>query len=129
MPEGYDTLDYLYNRRRRMTARVKLKPGQKGTKSLVAKYGDALLCVRYRYDKQSRTRLKTVELIVERKPWAPTPHRIKNSTLVPVRIGYADTALREQAKSARGKWNPEARAWYIQYGKIKGTDLEKFIIL
>ena len=54
-----------------MTARTKLLPGKKGTKSLVAKYGDALLCVRYRYDEKSRTRLKTVELIIERTPWVP----------------------------------------------------------
>ena len=50
-----------------MVTRLKLKPGQKGTKALVEKYGDALVCVRYRYDETSRTRLKTVELIVERK--------------------------------------------------------------
>lgn len=31
-----------------MTARTKLMPGQKGTKGLVAKYDDVLLCVRYR---------------------------------------------------------------------------------
>jgi len=25
--------------------------------------------------------------------------------------------------------NPQAKAWYIEYGKIKGTELEKHIIL
>jgi len=79
-----------------VTTRLKLKPGQKGTKNLLAKYGDALLCVRYRYDVQSRTRSKTVELIVERKPWTPPAHRFKDDTHVPVRIGYDDTALRDQ---------------------------------
>jgi hypothetical protein len=44
--------------------RLKLKPGQKGTKALVEQYGDALVCVRYRYDEASRTRIKTVELII-----------------------------------------------------------------
>ena len=39
-----------------MEARLKLKPGQNGTKRLVEKYGDALVCVRYRYDEASRTR-------------------------------------------------------------------------
>ena len=29
----------------------------------------------------------------------------------------------------KGDGNPEAQAWYIQYGKIKGTDLEKLIIV
>ena len=92
-------------------------------------YGDALLCVRYRYDALSKTRLKTVELIVERKPWTPTPRRYMESTLVPVRIEFRDMALREQARAAQGKWDPETKAWYIEYGKIKGTELEKLIVL
>jgi hypothetical protein len=49
-----------------MKTRLILKPGQKGTKRLTDKYGDALVCVRYRYDAELRQRLKTVELIVER---------------------------------------------------------------
>jgi hypothetical protein len=52
-----------------------------------------------------------------------------DSTLVPVRIGFEDKALRDQTKSAQGKWDPDAKAWYIEYGKIKGTELEKLIIL
>ncbi len=40
--------------------RLKLKPGQKGTKKLSAEYGDALVCVRFRYDEKSGTRFKTV---------------------------------------------------------------------
>ena len=75
-----------------MTARSKLLPGQKGIKKLVAEYGDALLCVRYRYDELSRTRLKTVELIIERKPWTSAPRRYDDGALVPVRIGFRDTA-------------------------------------
>ncbi len=112
-----------------MTTRVKLKPGQKGTKSLLAKYGADLLCVRYRYDEESRTRIKTVELIVEKKPWSPSTKQLSESALVPVRIAYGDTALREQAKAAKGRWDPKQRAWFIQFGRIKGTELEKFIIL
>ena len=111
-----------------MAATTKLRPGQKGTKKLLAEYGDALLCVRYRYDAQSRTRSKTVELIIEKKPWTPPSHRFKDDTLVPVRIGYGDKDLREKAKAAQGKWDPKTRVWHIQFGKIKGTELEKFII-
>jgi len=33
-----------------------------------AEYGDALVCVRYRYDEASRTRMKTIELVVEKRP-------------------------------------------------------------
>ena len=47
-----------------MKTRKHLKPVQMGTKRLVAQYGDALLCVRYRYDEKRGVQLKTVELIV-----------------------------------------------------------------
>lgn len=40
------------------------KAGQKGTKRLVEKHGDALFCVRYRYDAIIHKQNKTVEIIV-----------------------------------------------------------------
>ena len=43
-----------------------LKPGQKGTKELLTRYGTSLLCIRYRYDETTGERVKTVELIVRR---------------------------------------------------------------
>lgn len=33
-----------------MEARLKLKPGQNGTKKLLTRYGERLVCVRYRCD-------------------------------------------------------------------------------
>lgn len=39
-----------------------LKPGQAGTKALLARYGASLLRVRYRYDHASQERVKTVAL-------------------------------------------------------------------
>ncbi|MBU5612175.1 hypothetical protein [Geomonas azotofigens] len=49
-----------------MKSRLNLKPGQRGTKHLVEKYGAALLYVRYRYDEKRGVRLKTVEIVVEK---------------------------------------------------------------
>jgi hypothetical protein len=111
-----------------MLTRLKLKPGQKGTKKLMSEYGDALVCVRYRYDRASCMRAKTVEIIVEKKAWTPPP-MISDSALVPVRIGFEESALREQARAAKGRWDPTIKLWFIHYGKIKGTDLEKHIAL
>jgi hypothetical protein len=54
-----------------METRVTLRPGEKGTKALVAEYGDRLICVRYRYDAAARLRYKTVELVVEQVAWEP----------------------------------------------------------
>ena len=112
-----------------MITRLKLKPGQKGTKSLVEKYGEALVCVRHRYDEASRTRIKTVELIEEKKELPSQQKRIDDDALVPVQIAYAESALKNMAKTLGGRWDPEGRLWYIPFGKIKGMELEEHIIL
>jgi len=104
-------------------------PGQKGTKALVDIYGDALFCVRYRYDEESNTRVKTVEIVVGEKAWTPPKPRFANDELVPVRISFAESRLKNLAKTAGGRWNPEKRLWLVQFGKIKGTALKKHIIL
>lgn len=112
-----------------MKTRLKLNPGQKGTKALVDIYGDTLVCVRYRYDEASRTRIKTVEIIVEKTDWTPPQPKFSDDTLVPVQIAFAENELKNSAKAAGGRWNPEKRVWFIAYGKIKGTELEKHIVV
>lgn len=44
-----------------------LKPYSKGALKESEKYGEALICVRYRYDEATRRRIKTVELIIEER--------------------------------------------------------------
>lgn len=112
-----------------MITRLKLKPGQKGTRKLLGQYGDALVCVRYRYDKASYTRVKTVELIVEKTAWQPPASEFADNELVAIKIGFAEKELIEAARAAKGRWNPELRLWSLRYGKIKGTNLEKHIVL
>ncbi len=45
----------------------KLSPGAPGTKKLIRLFGDTLVCVRYRVNRQTNTRYTTVELIVEER--------------------------------------------------------------
>lgn len=110
-----------------MKTRLILKPGQRGTKNLAEKYGDALVCVRFRYDAKLRQRLKTVELIVERVDWTPPPLKYAPDSLVALRIEANDMRMRAQAKAAGGRWSPEKRLWFVMYGSIAGTPLEKHI--
>jgi hypothetical protein len=105
------------------------RPGQKGTKKLLAEHGEALFCVRYRYDEASRTRIKTAEIIVEKVPWTPPARKYADNDLVPVRIAYTEEDLKSSAKAAKGRWNPDVKLWFIRYEKIKGTALEKHIAL
>ena len=108
-----------------MKTRLVLKPGQRGTKRPVKKYGGALVCVRYRYDAESGQRLKTVELIIEKTAWEPPPARFAPEALVPVQVPASDLALRAMVKAAGGRWNPDEQLWFVRYGNIAGTPLEK----
>ena len=112
-----------------MKTRLILKPGQRGTKSLISKYGDDLVCVRYRYDPKTRQRLKTIELIIERKEWEPPPEKFSAETLVALKIEGYETELRKKVKEVGGIWKPDRRLWFVQYGKISGTILEKHIYI
>jgi hypothetical protein len=69
-----------------MKSYAHLKPGQNGTKRLLAQYGKALLCVRYRYDVTRGVRLKTVEHVEEEKPGCPM-FLFQDSDMVPVEAG------------------------------------------
>ena len=110
-----------------MKTRLVLKPGQKGTKQLTDKYGDALLCIRFRYDDKTGKRFKTVELIVDQTDWIPPPPRYDSDDLVPLRIEVSNMPLRARVKAAGGKWFPEKLLWYVKYGAIVGGPLEKHI--
>lgn len=110
-----------------MKTRLVLKPGQRGTKRLTEKYGDSLVCVRFRYDTSTQQRIKTVELIVERTEWEPPPKKFSVDTLIALKIEGYETDLRKLVKEAGGKWKPEQKLWYVRYGNIVGTALEKHI--
>ena len=111
-----------------MRTRLKLNPGQRGTKKLLAKYGDRLICVRYRYDEQTKKRYKTVELIEDEVDWEPKAKQIADQTVVEIHIDWSEEELREQVKSAGGRWNPERKLWRLPYGEVAALGLEKRIV-
>ncbi len=110
-----------------MRTRAIVRPGQNGTKKFVEKYGDTLVCVRYRYDAEKRKQYKTIEIIVSESDWTPPPSRFSDSTLVSLRISIKETSAQAQVKAVGGRWDREKKLWYVPYGCIAGTKLEKFI--
>ena len=111
-----------------MKTQTHLKPGQKGTKRFVEKYGDSLLCVRYRYDEIRRVRIKTVEIIVEEKAVKPSA-RYRDEDIVSVIVSFTENILRDKLKTAGGRWEPEEKVWRVLYGSIRGnTELEERIL-
>ena len=108
-----------------MRTRLILKPGQNGTKQEVEKYGENLVCIRYRYDTERCKRYKTVELIIEETDWQPDP---KPDELVGIRIAYEELELRQKIKEAGGRWNPEQRLWEMRFQDVVNLGLRKRLI-
>ncbi|MBN2041373.1 MAG: hypothetical protein JW864_15135 [Spirochaetes bacterium] len=105
-----------------------LKPGQPGTKKLTEKFGDDLVCIRYRYDEISKKRITTVEIIVDNKIRNTKPKRIPPNKIISIRINYNDMYLRKLVKSAGGKWNSIEKVWELTYRQIVELGLENKVI-
>lgn len=111
-----------------MQTRAKLKPGQKGTRKLLATYGAKLVCVRYRYDEERQKRFTTVELIVDEVAWQPKPVKTQPAALANIRIAYGEKALIQQVKAEGGRWNAEARVWELAFESVTKLGLEKRLV-
>jgi len=113
---------------KQMKVHKHLKPGQNGTHRLVARYGSALLCVRYRYDAIRDMRIKTAEIIVDEKPGRAAP-RLRDSDSVLVQVPFTMGALRERLKAVGARWDPGEKLWRVRYGLIRGDrELEERVV-
>jgi hypothetical protein len=110
-----------------MKSRKHLKPGQNGTKRLVERYGDALLCVRYRYDEKRGVQLKTVEIVVEEKDVGSAVRYCDDDT-VKLIVAFTEKGLRDRLKAAGGRWDSQEKLWLVRYGAVRGTDLKEKIL-
>ena len=104
-----------------METRLTRRPGEPGTKKLLARFGERLVRVRYLYDAANGRRLKTVELVVESVPWQPRSRalRRRDDDIVPVRIHYHEGELRERAKRLGAVWRPAQKLWEITWGDAR----------
>ncbi|HEX9802206.1 MAG TPA: hypothetical protein VGB35_03045 [Gammaproteobacteria bacterium] len=116
-----------------MECRKRLTPGMNGTKRYQQRFGERLLYVRYRNDPARQRRLTTVELIVDESPLLPSRSKVEKRLFphpnqnVLVRIDYAESELRNQAKAARAQWLPELKRWKMAYRTAVGLGLKERI--
>jgi hypothetical protein len=113
-----------------MEIRLTLRPGMSGTKKLLARYGERLVCVRYRYDRATGRRVKTAELIVEDVAWAGRARKPRRNDrdLVGVRIGWKESELRAAVKRAGGIWRPRQRLWELSWDAVRTLGLQGRVV-
>ncbi len=108
-----------------MRTRLKLNPGQRGTKKLLQQYGRQLVCVRYRYDEEQQRRYKTVELIVDEVEWKP---RLRADTVVHLQVAWGEISIGSKIKQAGGQWNRAGQYWELRYDLAVKLGLESRIV-
>jgi len=101
-----------------MKAEKTLLPGEPGTKKLVEQYGQDLVYVRYRYDAEHDLTVKTVELIIDKRPRRKHPQYIPKNKRMPLRVDYGEVEIGRQIRAAGGIWNREEQAWKLAYQKV-----------
>ena len=111
-----------------MKIRRILRPGQPGTKKLLQRYGDNLICVRYRYDEEKMMMFKTIEIIVDNKPWQADTKKIPKNKIMNIRIAIDEIESRRKVKAAGGKWDPKRQVWQLPYEKVTELGLSDRIV-
>jgi hypothetical protein len=111
-----------------MRTRLTLHPHQDGAKQRQDRYGERLVCVRYRYDETKKQRWKTVELIIEKSEWEPPPLIRQDDTIVALQVTAREREVRQQVKAAGGKWNPRELVWELPYGQVVALGLTGRIV-
>ena len=106
----------------------KVLPGQPGTKKLLDKYGDRLVCVRYRYDSENHKRFKTMEIILEENDWFKDTKRIPANKIIDLKIVYGETHLGRLVRAAGGRWNRKKKLWELPYSEAMALGLEDRIV-
>ncbi|MEP7339061.1 MAG: hypothetical protein ABI977_15100 [Acidobacteriota bacterium] len=92
----------------------------KSTKKYLERYGEQLICVRYRYVQQSHKCFT----IVEKFGWPPT----KKTSVVGLRVELKETDIQRGIKQADGKWSPEKRIWEISCDQAVALGMKERII-
>ena len=99
-----------------------LRPGDSGTKRLTARYGDQLICVRYRRDEQKNRRYTTVELIVDEGPIDKNKlYRLapeERALVVHIFVAHGDADVRRQVIEAGGVYLTDRKLWALPLGKV-----------
>lgn len=93
-----------------------MNPGQPGTRRWMVKYGDDLVCVRYRYDAERDRRFTTVEIIVDEFPWKKKSTPINK--IMYLRVGINEPKIQRVIKLAGGRWNRDLKLWELAYKEV-----------
>ena len=93
----------------------RMAPGTAGTRRLAERFGESLVCVRYRENPARGVRYTTVEIVVDQRPFRAPEYL--------VHVAYTETALRHKVKEAGGRWDAELKLWRLPRSSVRTLGL------
>jgi len=98
----------------------RMAPGASGTRRLAERFGESLVCVRYRENAAQGLRYTTVEIIVDQRHF--------NAPEDLVRVAYAETELRSKVKDAGGCWDSKLKLWRLPRSAVRTLGLADRVV-
>ena len=111
-----------------MKARLTLKAEHHRAKKFRQQYGDQLVYVRYRYDRERKKRFTTVEIIIEEADWEPRVATPSPDTIVKLQVSRQEYGVQNQLRCAGGRWNFQEKVWELPYGKVLELSMQDRIV-
>jgi hypothetical protein len=111
-----------------MKVEKKVKPGRPGTKKWMERFGQDLICIRYCSDKNTKQRLTTAEIIIDKRTEKKSNRRIPGNKLMQLKIGYDEIHIRKIVKNAGGRWNIDKKVWELAYKEVLALGFEKRLL-
>lgn len=105
-----------------------LSPPSKGTKRFNERYGERLVCVRYRDDIEGQRKITTVELVVEERPWHHVSNRIPANRIVSLKVEFGEIAIGKAIRASGGEWYPQEKIWRLAYKEVVALGLTDRIV-
>jgi len=93
-----------------------------GAIKLTRKYGDSLVCVRYRVSPDGSQRITTIELEIDR-----VDIQRKSNPIVTVKIYASETKLITMAKAKGARFNAKTRLWRMHRNDAQALGLNNRI--
>ena len=103
----------------------RLAPDQPGAKKLARRFGDELVCVRYRQDQAAGHCYTTVEIVVDD---APILNDRRLPSIVYLRIAAGELALQRSVRQEGAEWDRQRRAWRISKEAMLRLQLQHRVV-
>lgn len=92
------------------------------------RYGEKLVCVRYKQDKQLSRKIKTAEIILHERDCNESARHITYNKIVDVKIECGEIELGKTICCLGWKWNKSKNLWEVPYHEVKSLIPEGRIV-